>query len=69
VLIVWGVVPMAAPDVTTPREEDPGRTANTGRHEEADRTSDISGGRAGDAALADLIDRLDARTVGGDGCG
>ncbi len=66
-LTVRGVVPVAAPDLTMLREDDPGNAANTSCHEQADRTSDLSSGRAGEAALADVIDCLDPRTVGGDG--
>jgi hypothetical protein len=50
---------MAAPDVTTPRAEQPG-DATTSPRQEADTTNDLSGGQADDAALADLIDYLEA---------
>lgn len=51
---------MAAPDVTMLRAEQSGETTNTNGREDADSTSDISGGQAGDGALFDLIDYLDA---------
>jgi putative DNA primase/helicase len=51
---------MSAPNVTTPRAEQPGDATNTSRREEADSTNDINGGQAGEYALADLIDYLEA---------
>jgi hypothetical protein len=40
---------MTAPDVTTPRAEQPGDATNTSRREEADSTNDIGSGQAGDS--------------------
>ncbi|HEX3731959.1 MAG TPA: hypothetical protein VHU91_03425 [Mycobacteriales bacterium] len=53
---------MPAPDVTTPRAEQPGdtTTTTTSPRKEADTTNDLRGGQADDAALADLIDYLEA---------
>jgi hypothetical protein len=47
-------------DMTTPPEDDPGDATETSRRKEADTANDLSGGPADDAALADLIDYLEA---------